>query len=86
MAAATALRDFGEVAEPSLTALEALTQHDPEDRVQEAARNTIKRIREKSAASSEITKLKDELERLKRTQDALRERLDKYEKVERNGS
>jgi hypothetical protein len=86
MAAVNALRDFSDIAPPSVTTLEAIAQHDPEDRVQEAARKAIKGIKDKGGASSEMTKLREELEKLKKTQDALRERLDKYEKLERKGS
>ncbi len=85
MAALTALRDFGDAAEPTTATLEALVQHDSDERVQEAARATLKRIKEKGAGPAEATKLREELDRLKKTQDVLRERLDKYEKLEKKG-
>ncbi len=80
MAAVAALRDYGDVAEPTAATLEALAQHDPEERVQEAAKTALKRIREKAPAATEVGKLREELDRLKKSQDTLRERLDKYEK------
>jgi aminopeptidase N len=77
------LRDLGRSATPSLTALEALARHDADDRVRELAQKAIEQIRSNAPAPVEVTRLREELERLKKSQDELKERLSKYEKVER---
>jgi aminopeptidase N len=80
------LRDLGQTAAPAVAALEALAQHDPDDRVADAARRAITQIRGSGSAPSELSKLREEIERLKKSQEALLERLEKFEKAERKGN
>jgi aminopeptidase N len=74
-AAVEALRELAQTAPPAREALEALAQHDADERVQEAAKKALERPR--GAASAEMEKLREEVERLKKEQQALRERLEK---------
>jgi aminopeptidase N len=73
-AAVTALRELGRSAETSLTALEALRQHDPDDRVRDLAQRAIEQIRANAPVPVELTRLREELEQLRRAQEALRQR------------
>ncbi len=71
--AAACAWSYGDVAEPTAATLEALAQHDPEEQQgQEAANAALKRIREKRClAAAEVGKLREELDRLKKSQDTL---------------
>jgi aminopeptidase N len=80
------LRDLGRSAAPSLAALEALQRHDPSDRVRDLAKTAIEQIRKNEQTPVELTRLREELETLRKTQEQLRERLEKYEKLERKGT
>jgi aminopeptidase N len=80
------LRDLGRSAAPSLAALEALQRHDPSDRVRDLAKTAIDQIRKNEQTPVELTRLREELETLRKSQEQLRERLEKYEKLERKGA
>jgi aminopeptidase N len=84
--AVAALRDLGRSAAPSLEALEALQRHDPSDRIRDLAKTAIEQIRKNEPAPVELTRLREELESLRKSQEQLRERLEKYEKMERKGA
>ena len=77
--ASEALRGFGRTAAPALPALEALSLHDPDDRVRNMARQAVEQIRKDTPAPLELTRLREELDRLKRVNEQLQERLDKLE-------
>jgi aminopeptidase N len=81
--AVTALRDLGRSAAPTLTTLEAIARHDPDERLRESAKKAADQIRSNTPAPLELTRLREELERLKRANEALKERVDKFEKMER---
>jgi aminopeptidase N len=83
LAAVGVLRDLGRTATPTLAALEALGRHDPDERVRDLARKAGEQVRTNTPAPVEVTRLREELERLKKANDALRERLDRFEKMER---
>jgi aminopeptidase N len=76
------LREMGTAAKDALPAVEKLSRDDPQERVRELAKQTAEQIRAKPANASapELTKLREEVDRLKREQEALRERLNKFEK------
>jgi aminopeptidase N len=84
--AVSALRDVGRSGEPAVAALEALARHDPDERLRETAQKAAEAIRTNTPAPVEVTRLRQELERLRKSQEALQERLDKYEKTDRKGS
>jgi hypothetical protein len=78
----SALPDLGSAAQSVLPALDKIAQNEGNDRLRDVAKRTAEKIREASkpaAASDEITKLREELKRLRQEQDTLRERLNKYE-------
>jgi aminopeptidase N len=82
MSALFALRELGQAASSALPTLEAISQNDPNDRIRDLARSTMEQIRSNTPAPVEVSQLREEMERLKRDQEALRARLTKYEKVE----
>ena len=79
-AAVRSLRELGQSAAVSLPALEAIAHHDPDSRVQEAATKAIDAIRSNSPTPVELTRLREELDRLKKANDTLQERLDRFER------
>jgi aminopeptidase N len=83
--AVTVLRELGKSASPTLVTLEALQVHDPEDGIRELAKRAIEQIRNNATVPVELTRLREELDRLKRTQEKLQERVEKYEKLEKKG-
>jgi aminopeptidase N len=85
-AAVGALRDMGRSATPALAALEALRRHDPSDHLRELAKAAIDQIHTNTPVPAELTRLREELDRLKRSNDALQKRLDRFEKLERKGA
>jgi aminopeptidase N len=82
MSAFSTLRDLGPSASAALPTLEAISQNDPNDRIRELARSTSEQIRSNTPAPAEMRQLREELEHLKRDQEALRARLTKYEQAE----
>lgn len=85
-AAVSTLRDLGSSGTPALAALEALQAHDPDDGVRDLAQRAIERIRSTSTVPVELTRLREELERLRRSQEQLLDRIQRYEKIEKKGS
>ena len=85
MDAILALRDMGRSASPALAALEALRLHDPEERIRDLAKRTEEQIRNDAPVPVELTRLREELDRLRREQTALEERVNRYEHVEKKG-
>jgi aminopeptidase N len=85
-AAVGALRDMGRTATPALAALEALRRHDPSDHLRDMAKAAIDQIHTNTPVPAELTRLREELDRLKRSNDTLQKRLDRFEKVERKGA
>jgi aminopeptidase N len=80
LAAVRTLRELGQSAGVSLPALEAIAQHDPDGRVQELAKAAVTAIHANSPAPVELTRLREELDRLKSANAALQERLDRFER------
>jgi aminopeptidase N len=85
LSAISALRDLGRSASPALVALEALGLHDPEELIRDLAKRAGEQIRNQAPVPVELTRLRDELDRLRREHTALEERLNRYEHVERKG-
>jgi aminopeptidase N len=75
-----ALRDLGQSAGVSLPALEAIARHDPDGRVREAAGKAVDAINANTPAPVELTRLREELDRLKAANAALKDRLDRFER------
>jgi aminopeptidase N len=82
-AAVETLRGVGRSASPALPTLEALARHDPDGRVREAAQKAIEQVRSNAPAPVELGRLREELERLKKANESLQERLERFEKIER---
>jgi aminopeptidase N len=79
-AAVEALRELGRSAAPTLPALEAIARHDPDARARESAKKAVEAVRANSPAPLELTRLREELERLRKANAALQERLDRFER------
>ena len=82
-AAAEAIRDLGRAASPSLEALEMIARHDADDRIAELARKSVEQIRANTPAPVEVSRLREELEKLKKANEEMRRRVDQVEKMER---
>lgn len=83
--AAASLGELGKSAAPALAAVEALARHESDDRVREEARKSMEKIRTAAPVPVELSRLREELDRVRLANDALRERLDKFEKIESKG-
>jgi aminopeptidase N len=81
--AVAALRDLGRSAAPTLATLEAIARHDPDEHLRELARKAVEQIHSNTPTPVELTRLREELERLQRANEALRDRVDKFEQRER---
>lgn len=79
-AAVSALRDLGRDASPSLDVLEAIRRHDPDEFVQDLVKKAITAVRNNSPVNTEMQRLREELDKLKRENNKFLERLDKIEK------
>jgi aminopeptidase N len=79
-AAVRSLRELGQAAAVSLPALEVIARHDPDARVQDAAKKAIEAIHSNSPAPVELGRLREELDRLKSANATLQERLDRFER------
>lgn len=79
LAAVNTLRDLGRSAAPTLEALEAIARHDPSSTIRDLARKAGDKVRSNSPVPVELTRLRDELDRLRKANDALKERLDRIE-------
>jgi hypothetical protein len=71
-AAVASLRELGRSASPALGALEALQAHDPDDSVRDLAKKAIERIQSTSTVPVELTRLREELDKLRRSQSSYR--------------
>jgi aminopeptidase N len=79
-AAVRALRELGQSAAVSLPALEAIARHDPDGRVQELAKAAVEAVHANTPAPVELTRLREELDRVRKANEALQERLDRFER------
>src|SRR5262249_56076923 len=81
--------DRGSSAASLVPVLEKLSRDDSNEMIRTAAKGAVDRIRGKgpatpsSTASNDLNRLREEIQRLKREQDVLRERLNKFEKSEK---
>lgn len=79
-AAVESIRDLGRTATPSLAVLEMLARHDTDPRIAELAGKAVERIRADAPTPVELTRLREELDKLKRANEALRDRLERVER------
>ncbi|HEV3258240.1 MAG TPA: M1 family aminopeptidase [Gemmataceae bacterium] len=84
--AVMALSGMGRLAAPARGALETISRHDPLDGMRELARRAVDQVRSNTPVPSELSRLREELDQLKRSNEQLRERLDKFDKVQRKGA
>ena len=75
-----ALRALGQSAASKLDVIEAILLHDPDDRVKDRAKLAINEIRTKAPVPTEVNRLRDELEKLRKLNQVLGERLEKMER------
>jgi aminopeptidase N len=79
-AAIEALRELGRGAEPKLDVLEHVSRHDPDPRIAELARKAVESVRSSGPPPVELSRLREELERLRQANETLRDRLDRVER------
>lgn len=79
-AAAEAIRDLGRSATPSVAVLEMLARHDTDPQIADLARKAAERIRAETPTPIELTRLREELDKLRQANETLKERLDRMEK------
>jgi aminopeptidase N len=84
--AISALQNIGPGAKAALKSLDEIAANDSVESVAEAAKNAATAIRAATAVPLEVKQLREELDRLKKEQEELRSRLDKFEKLEKKGS
>jgi aminopeptidase N len=80
----SALRALGQLGKPAssaLPALNAIALHHAMDDVREQAKQAVRQIESNTPPPVEVTRLREELERLKKSQDELQERLNRFEKT-----
>jgi len=77
--AADTLRALGQQAQPALGALEALADQDPAENVRKQAKDAIERIRSGAPPQVELGRLREELQKVRDENKALRERLDRID-------
>jgi aminopeptidase N len=80
-AAVEALRQIGRPALPFADALESVAENDSDTRLSERAKAALAEVRKAPDPATESARLREEVERLKRANDALQERLDRLEKA-----
>jgi aminopeptidase N len=73
------LRELGGIARPAIQTIETLAQYDPNGRVRTAAEAAVKKMRDGSTSSKELTRLRDEISGLNKRNKDLQERLLKLE-------
>ncbi|MHC4550685.1 MAG: M1 family aminopeptidase [Planctomycetota bacterium] len=78
--ASQTLRALGEQATPALSALEALEAHDPNPNVRRQAKETIEKIRSGAPPRLELTRLRDELRKLREANRKMQDRLDRLDR------
>jgi aminopeptidase N len=84
-AAVAALRDLGRSAAPTLPELEAIRLHDPNARIRELAQKAVEQIRSNQPAPVELTRLREELDRLEQGQEKLQDQVKQFAKLEHKG-
>jgi ubiquinone biosynthesis protein UbiJ len=70
---------MGRAASASLDVVETLVRHDPDDQVRELARNVASDIRNNTPLPAEVGRLREQLDRLRQSQEELKDRLERYE-------
>jgi aminopeptidase N len=84
-----ALPDLGPAASSALPALDKIVRDSPEGRMRDMVKGVADKIRAlpnsgaATAASTELSQLREQLKRLEQSQEELRKRLDRYEKAAR---
>jgi aminopeptidase N len=78
-----ALGALGKEAVSSLAALDAAAAHDAEGRVRDAAKRAAERIRAGTPPNVEISRLRDELQKVKETEEKVMKRLERVEAKEK---
>lgn len=81
--AVTALRELGRAAAPALPTLEAMLAREPEGRRHQMLSRTIEQIRSGAPVAPELTRIQQELDKLRQDNAALKQRLDRVEKYEK---
>jgi aminopeptidase N len=84
VAALRALPELGALASPALPILDKMAQDESRSRMIQMVKSAAEQIRAKSgsntaASAGEVTRLRDEVKRLERSQEELRKRLEKFE-------
>lgn len=77
--AAQTLRVLGEAAAPALAALEAISEHDPNENVRKQAQETIDKIRNGAQPRLELQRLRDELRKLREANRKLEDRIERLD-------
>jgi aminopeptidase N len=80
-AAVGALSQLGKAASSALPALNALASHHPMEGVRDSAKQAAKAIESNTPPPVEVTRLREEVDRLKKSQEDLQERLNRFEKA-----
>jgi aminopeptidase N len=75
------LSSLGQSASSALPALNAMAMHHPNERLRDQAKQAVKAIESNTPPPVEVTRLREELERLKKSQDDLQDRLNRFEKA-----
>lgn len=78
-ASAESLRDLGRLARPAERSLEAMAGQDPNPALRDLARSALERIRAETPPAVELARLREQLDRLKKTDQTLEQRLQKME-------
>lgn len=79
-AAVETLRDLGKLAEPAEFVLQSLAEQDPDGRVREYSKAAVEKIHTQTPPAVELTKLHAELEKLRKTNKTLEDRLLRLER------
>ncbi len=79
-AAVGAVRELGRSASTSVPVLEMIALHDTNPRIAELAKKAVEQIRSNTPAPVEISRLRQELEKLKKSNEELKQRLDRQSK------
>jgi aminopeptidase N len=86
LASISALQNIGPPAKTALKSLDEIAAHDTAENVAEFAKNAATSIRATAPVLQEYKQLREELDRIKKEHDELRNRLEKYEKIEKDRS
>jgi hypothetical protein len=77
--AVEALKELGKSALPARATLETMGRHDPDDITRENAKKAAEQIAANTPPAVEVTRLRDEVDRLKHAVDALSDQLKRQE-------